>query len=77
MIQEFDINWLIDIINDIVIINSDFNIIFIGEGIKNKLFKLKKKIDQNFLENFINSEFYKDLKYNFNNSKQNNKTLKK
>ncbi len=76
MIQEFDINWLIDIINDIVIINSDFNIIFIGEGIKNKLFNLKKKIDQNFLENFINSEFYKDLKYNFNNSKQNNKTLK-
>lgn len=76
MIQEFDINWLIDIINDIVIVNSDLDIIFIGEGIKKKLFKSKKKIDQNFLENFPNSEIYKDLKNYFNKSKQSNKPSK-
>jgi signal transduction histidine kinase/AraC-like DNA-binding protein len=59
-IKSFD--WILNIINEVIIINNDYTVISCGIEIKNTLLGHIKNINSNFLDNFIDNNEKKIIK---------------
>jgi len=56
MIKDFDIKWFVEIINNIIILDEQKSIVYIGDIVKNKLFDSDNNIEKKFLKNFQSKE---------------------